>query len=572
MEPQKEIRKSQQYIELLDERFMNELKKANVMTKDQFSSLVERSRGDQDKIERLLVSEGFVSDKEKGRMKAQAHGWKYVDLYTQLGHIETLKLIPYSVAREQKAVPFRKMGNVVSVAMKNPDDKLFVSMLQKKFQGNVKIYHATETAIVDALSHYEKGFERLFERILATDEGESRVQDVTDDFVIDLVDSLLLHGTHRHASDIHIEPQASETIVRERIDGILQSTVHFSQDVHKLVVLRIKILANLATDEHAAPQDAKIQYVTPGGKKIDVRVSILATTHGEKIVLRLLSGQDKPLTLNTLGFSEHERKIVEDESKSSWGMILATGPTGSGKSTTLYSIMRELNSDEVNVSTIEDPVEYDLPGANQIQVNPKVDLTFASGLRSIVRQDPDIILVGEIRDQETAGIAINSAMTGHLVLSTLHTNDAATAIPRLIDMGVEPFLIASTVNLIVAQRLVRKVCNGCKESYEMTASELKGSIHEDIYNKLVKGRDTLTLYRGKGCTLCGGDGYLGRTVIAEALQVTGEIQALIMSNAHADRINETAIRSGMETMLDGGVSKVLSGITTLEEVLRVIRA
>jgi len=351
---------------------------------------------------------------------------------------------------------------------------------------------------------------------------------------------------------------------------VLKRQLTFSKDVHNLVALRIKVLANLATDEHSEPQDGKIIFDAPDGRRADIRVSVVPTTQGEKIVLRLLVAQDSALTLERLGMMGVDLDYLQKELDSSWGMVLVTGPTGAGKTTTLYAALRQLNSDDVNIATIEDPAEYDLPGANQIQVNEKVGLSFANGLRSIVRQDPDVILVGEIRDGETAGIAVNSAMTGHLVLSTLHTNDAATAIPRLADMGVEPFLISSTLDVIVAQRLLRTVCPRCRKSEEVSVSDLKESLPPEMLKKLIGKKKTMRVYAGAGCKVCNNSGYYGRIGVFEVLRVDRTIEKLIMQNADAKVIREAAVKAGMNTMIDDGIEKVKQGLTTIDELLRVL--
>jgi len=554
----------------LDAKLIANLVERKICTENQCLMLEERSKGDQEEFEHLLIHEGFLSQVEFGTIKAETHGWEFVDLYKELISPELLALLPQNVAREQGAVAFRKEQGIISVAISRPESTSFIRLLQKKFGGRAKVYFATNMSILDALSRQEEISKKRFEDIITSHEKAVRSRDAEDSTVIELVDSMLLHGVNQRASDIHIEPRAHKTVVRERIDGVLRPTLSFTKDLHKLVTLRIKVLANLATDEHASPQDGKLLYETPAKKHVDVRVSIVPTTHGEKIVLRLLVEQDKALSLESLGLHGKDLDGFTEATKASWGMILVTGPTGSGKTTTLYAVMRRLNSDEVNVSTIEDPVEYELPGANQIQVNAKVNLTFATGLRSIVRQDPNIVLVGEIRDEETAGIAVNAAMTGHLVLSTLHTNDAATALPRLIDMGVEPFLISSTVNLIVAQRLVRAICEKCKETVEIPAADLRGSLDDDAFKQLAQGESLLKIARGKGCNLCGGTGFHGRTAIFELLQVDEKIRELIMANANADMIKKAAVEAGMITILSDGIEKVRRGITTIEEILRVI--
>ena len=334
-----------------------------------------------------------------------------------------------------------------------------------------------------------------------------------------------------------------------------------------------KILSKLRTDEHRAAQDGRMEFTTEN-EKVDVRVSIIPISDGEKVVMRILSEKSRQFKLSELGLEKGDLEKVQRNFKKPYGMILATGPTGSGKTTTLYAILKMLNSREVNISTIEDPIEYDIEGVNQIQANPKTNLTFAKGLRSILRQDPDIIMVGEIRDEETAGIAINAAMTGHLVLSTLHTNDAPTTLPRLLDMQIEPFLIASTVNVAIAQRLVRKIHQGCVESYIPKADELKsiiGSIGKERAEKIGAHKKGFRLYRGKGCKLCNQTGYEGRIGIFEVLEMTEKIRQLVMKRANSDEIRQEALAAGMTSMLDDGLNKVVKGVTSIEEVVRVTK-
>ncbi len=347
------------------------------------------------------------------------------------------------------------------------------------------------------------------QKILDDAKSVSKAEDVS---VIKTVDAILVNGYNSKASDIHIEPYEEETLIRFRIDGILHDIVTLPKSLHELVVMRIKILSRLRTDEHRAAQDGKLRFKVEDGK-VDARVSIVPIVYGEKAVLRLLSARARQHDLENLGFNEQQLIKVMTNINKPWGMILATGPTGSGKTTTLYGILKKLNTREVNISTIEDPVEYDIEGVNQIQVNTKTNLTFAAGLRSIVRQDPDIIMVGEIRDEETAGIAVNSAMTGHLVLSTLHTNDAATTLPRLLDMGIQPFLVSSTVNLVIAQRLVRKICEKCKQKTTLdkkTLALVQRQISKELVAKHKLDSPSIAIYKGKGCKECSTTGYSGR--------------------------------------------------------------
>lgn len=387
--------------------------------------------------------------------------------------------------------------------------------------------------------------------------------------IINLVDLFIEYAYTSRASDIHIEPGSERLRVRFRIDGVMHDifeNIAISKEIQEEIVSRVKVLSGLRTDEHNLPQDGRFKVKIEGFGSIDVRVSIVPTYYGENVVMRILA-ETQTFTLEDLGFSKQDLERVKKAIRKPYGMILANGPTGSGKTTTLYTIMKKLNVPEVGLVTIEDPVEYSLEGATQIQVNPHVGLTFANGLRSILRQDPNVIMVGEIRDQETAGIAVNAALTGHLLLSTLHTNDAATTFPRLLDMGIPPFLVASTVNVVMGQRLVRTLCGSCKLERKLTAEEFK-SASELIPD--LKGTSDKSFYAGKGCAKCEQTGYQGRIGIREVLEVNEDIRLLIMNRASAAQIKEAAVKNGMATMLQDGFAKAREGITSLEEIIRII--
>ncbi len=385
-----------------------------------------------------------------------------------------------------------------------------------------------------------------------------------------LFDSLFLFAHKARASDIHFEPGRAECLVRLRIDGILRDEFVLPVAVHARLISLLKIRTHMRTDEHRAPQDGRYQFSTSTGD-VDIRASVMPVSDGEKAVLRLLSAESHKLTLEQLGFSEKDHASVEKAVKKPWGMILATGPTGSGKTTTIYAILEILNKRGVNISTIEDPVEFYIPGVNQSQVDRAAKLTFASGLRTIVRQDPDIMMVGEIRDEETAKIAVNAALTGHKLLSTLHTNNAATTIPRLLDMKVEPFLLASTLIVSVAQRLMRRVCTDCWSSVKMTKKEAADILEPETLESLFEKKSSVSVAKVKGCKSCGETGYHGRVGIFEVLSVNEEIQKLIIQRATSEEINAKAIEQGMTSLAEDGIKKVLSLETTLEEYLRVMQ-
>ncbi|MFH1012589.1 MAG: GspE/PulE family protein, partial [Candidatus Peregrinibacteria bacterium] len=481
-----------------------------------------------------------------------------------------LKLIPENIAKKQHAMAFQKTPEGIHVAMSNPEDLTLLHMLQKSVGAVLIPHYATPRDIAENMYRYQREIEQEFSKLIKEQAKEVAFGQAKDSAVVKLVDLLLTHGYKKKASDIHIDPKTDNTIIRFRMDGVMHDIVSVPKNIHDMVITRIKVMSRLRTDEHQAPQDGKISFDL-GGERADIRVSIVPTTKGENVVMRLLSEKSRELNLDDLGFSETDYKKVNDSIKKPWGMILVTGPTGSGKTTTLYAVLKILNTTEVNIATIEDPVEYNIDGITQIQTNSKAQLTFATGLRSIVRQDPDIIMVGEIRDTETASIAVNSAMTGHLVLSTLHTNDAATTLPRLRDMEIEPFLITSTINIIIAQRLVRRICQRCIESYETDLGELQNKFPLSVLEKLSRHHESVLIYKGKGCNLCRNTGFAGRVGIYEVLEVTDTIRELIMKNANAETIKKKAIEEGMTTMFDDAMEKVLNGLTTIEELLRVVK-
>jgi type IV pilus assembly protein PilB len=426
----------------------------------------------------------------------------------------------------------------------------------KKFTGKVTLMYAPKNAISGALSLYHKPLATRFQSII---EKQKQVAP-------EILEEIFEDAMGLKASDIHFEPQEKDVIVRFRVDGVMHEAGRLPKQFYEGIVNRIKIEANLRIDEHFAAQDGAIRYKSRTGT-MDVRVSIIPIVDGEKVVMRLLSEYVRNLTLADLGFSDHYREILEKAAHKPFGMIIATGPTGAGKSTTLYGLIKMRNRPDVNISTIEDPVEYKIPGINHIQVNQQTSLTFAKGLRALVRQDPDIILVGEIRDTETATIAVNAALTGHLLFSTLHANDSATAIPRLIDMGVEPFLLASTLEVIVAQRLARRICPNCRFSFTIPAREartlFKGADH------YFPGNEAVHLYRGKGCEGCGNTGYRGRVGIYELLEVNKAIEELIIARAGSTDILLKARENGMFFLFEDGLDKVKAGLTTIEELMRI---
>ncbi|MFH0820938.1 MAG: GspE/PulE family protein [Candidatus Peregrinibacteria bacterium] len=553
-----------------DERLIDFLKQGKFLSPIQIQEIETEAKKRQKTFEMIFLEKGFLHDADAGKIIADIHGWNFVNLRHEAIEEDVLRLIPESVARAQKTLAFSRTSEGVKVAMNHPEDTQLLHLLQKKVGAPVLPHYVTPRDIAENLYRYQEEIEEEFDKLIRAHANEAAFGSAKDSAVVKLVDLLITHGYKKKASDIHIDPQTDHTVVRFRMDGVLHDIVIIPRNIHDLVITRIKVMCRMHTDEHQAPQDGKIAFDIEE-ESADIRVSVVPTTKGENVVMRLLSEKSRQLSLEDLGLGDRDFKKLYANIAKPWGMILVTGPTGSGKTTSLYAVLKILNTSEVNIDTIEEPVEYNIEGITQIQVNPKAKLTFASGLRSIVRQDPDIIMVGEIRDEETADIAVNSAMTGHLVLSTLHTNDAATTLPRLLEMGVEPFLIASTVNIIIAQRLVRRICQRCIQSHEADMAQLRDFFPAQVLEKLTSECKIPLLYKGVGCSLCAGTGFAGRVGVFEILEVTDPIRKMIMQNADADQIKKLAIEEGMTTMLDDSIAKVLNGMTTVEEILRVIK-
>lgn len=533
-------------------------------------------------LSELIVGEGLITQDQLSQIVARELGVSTVDLGKIKVDKDALDTITKQIALEREAVPFKKEGNRIHIAMTNPIDLEAIDFISKRTGLDVVPYYIQPSSFEQGMLLYKKDIQQVLQEMIKEQAGKSvkgKVETIEEAAqkvsVIKLFDSIIEYAVVEKASDVHIEPLEREVLVRYRIDGILYDKVTLPSEILPILVARVKIMSNLKIDEHRLPQDGRIK-VKVDKQAISLRISIIPTYFGEKVVARVLEETGMNFTLDKLGFADMNLKKVEIAITKPHGMILATGPTGSGKTTTLYTILTKLNTPEVNIITVEDPIEYAISRVNQMQVNPQIGLTFANGLRALLRQDPDIMMVGEIRDEETANIAINSALTGHLVLSTIHTNDAAGAIPRLADMKVEEFLIGSSVNLIIAQRLVRKVCDNCRvedqlspEQNEALGRELvKIGLSEEQINQIVSDGK---FFKGKGCDKCGKSGLKGRIGIYEVLEVTPEIINLIASNATADVIQRKAIEQGMELMLIDGLKKAKSGITTIGEILRVTR-
>jgi type IV pilus assembly protein PilB len=534
---------------LLEEGYASEedVKKAEIYAKDHGSSFTE-----------YFIVEGLLTKEIITQAIAESIDMPYLNLKASIPTKDEVLRIPEEIGLKFRVVMVEeKEDSVIVVTDKKPEAGV-TEELNKIFPGKKIIISLSSSEEIDeAFIFYQKGLETRFEKII-----ESKKQ-----IAPEIVDQIFQDALSLKASDIHCEPWEKEVVIRFRIDGVLQEAGRVPKEYYDMIVNRIKVQAKLRIDEHFGSQDGAIRYtVLSTGESVDLRVSIIPTLDGEKIVIRVLSNYVRNLTLSNIGLSDELQKEIVRSSKKPFGMILVTGPTGSGKSTTLYSLMKVVNTRHVNITTIEDPVEYKIEGINQIQVNPQSNLTFARGLRAITRQDPNVILVGEIRDTETADIAVNAALTGHLLLSTFHANNATTAIPRLVDMGIEPYLLSSTLELIISQRLVRKICNSCKVSYEVNESYFE-KFGKDVKSYFTDGG--VTLYKGKGCEACSNTGFSGRIGIFEFLKTSQELQELIPENPTTNEIFKLVRKQGFKTFFEDGLDKVKSGLTTLEELLRI---
>lgn len=580
----------------IEEKQLEEfIKDSGLITPGEFEEIAKRAKEKKISIGLALVNEGKVSEDDMRRLQAHILGIPFVDLKGKRIDLDVLSTIPEPVARNHNIVAFKKDSSVLEVAMLDTDDLAAIEFVKKKVPLKILPRLTDAASIKNVLLQYQKSLKAEFGDIIQGEvetlknlpehsvDEEVSAQDLrklAEDLpVVRIMDTLIKHAILQNASDIHIEPCENEVVVRYRIDGILRDAMILPKNAASSLTARIKVLANLKLDEKRLPQDGRFKVET-GGEKVSFRVSTLPTYFGEKTVMRLLKETSSGFSLEALGFHGEALECVHAGMKQKTGMLLTTGPTGSGKTTTLYTMIDLLNTPQVNISTIEDPIEYQMPRVNQTQVKPEIGFDFSNGLRTLVRQDPDIIMVGEIRDRETASLAINASLTGHLVLSTLHTNSAAGALPRLVDMKVEPFLIVSTVNVIIAQRLVRRLCSS-KEKYFLTkagVAALGKSVDLDHIIEVLKlekivSRDAIwekiPFWKPKP-TAESKDGYLGRVGIYEVLKVSTTIKELIIHGATAAQVETQARKEGMLTMMEDGIFKAVQGLTTIEEVLRVI--
>ncbi|MES2087714.1 MAG: GspE/PulE family protein [Patescibacteria group bacterium] len=578
-----------------EKQFRNFIQDSGLVTKADLEETEKEADKKDESVGSILVSKGKITEDELRKIQAYILGITFVDLKDQKIDFEVLSMIPEPIARSHNIVAFKKTADSLEVAMLDTDDLAAIDFIKKKVHLKI-LSRLTDTAsIKSVLLQYQKSLKAEFGDIIqkesasikisADSEGGSNMsanelKKMAEDLpVIRIIDTLLKHAVLQNASDIHIEPMENQVLVRYRIDGILHDTMTLPKNAGDSITARLKVLSNLKLDEKRLPQDGRFK-VDLGNEKVSFRVSILPTYYGEKTVMRLLRESAGGFTLEGLGFHGESLEKIHAGMKLKTGMILTTGPTGSGKTTTLYTILDILNTPEVNISTIEDPVEYQMARVNQTQVKPEIGFTFGSGLRSLVRQDPDIVMVGEIRDNETASLAVNASLTGHLVLSTLHTNSAAGAIPRLVDMKVEPFLIVSTVNVVIAQRLVRKLC-AVKDKYFLDKAALAtlaksvdlNRVLKELKDEKIVDKDAIwekiQFYKPKPSAESK-DGYSSRVGIHETLKVTSSIKELILRGSPSDVIEAQARKEGMLTMLEDGIFKAVMGLTTIEEVFRVV--
>lgn len=529
-------------------------------------------------IENVLIGNNLITEQYFTELLSEYLEIPAVNLLGEEIKASDIGFLSETTAKKKQAIIFGREKEFLKVAMVDPLDLQAAEYIRAKTKMPVKVYLTGITNLKETWKKYKKDIGKEFHEIIKENVARANAEKgdaakIAQDLpIISILDTMIDYAIAHNSSDIHIEIFEAKVVVRYRIDGILHDVIELPLVIHAALIARVKILANLQIDEHRVPQDGRFRFKTED-QSISIRVSVMPTFHGEKAVLRILAGSARPLNLADLGLSERNLATVQSNIAKTQGLILVTGPTGSGKTTTLYTILHLLNKPEVNICTIEDPIEYDIPRINQTQVNPRAGINFAEGLRSFLRQNPNIIMVGEIRDRETLEMAIHASLTGHLVLATLHTNDAALAVPRLIDMGAEPFLLASTLTLVVAQRLVRKNCVKCLASKKLrpeTMQIIKSQLALNSCSKFDM-KALSTAYRSKGCEICGHTGYRGQVGIFEVLEITPAIKNLIIAKSEGGKIKNAAAKEGMIFLFEDGLEKVQKGETTVAEVLRVIR-
>jgi type IV pilus assembly protein PilB len=555
---------------LLKDKIANQLVESSLISQQQLELALTEQTKSGGSLGYNLVKTGAISEKAFAEFLSQTYNAPAVDLDDLEADEHSIELIPPEVATKFQVVPIKREGRILTVAMANPDNIFAIDDIKFITGLEVRPVVATETAIKRAIDRFYESADSLAEVMKDMQEDFEIVEEMDDDTgvaeamsedapVVKLVNSLIADAVNKGASDIHIEPFEKKLRVRYRIDGVLHEMMSPPYKMKGAVTSRLKIMAELDIAEKRVPQDGRIK-IRIGAKKIDLRVSSLPTIFGEKIVMRILDKSNLQIDLTKLGFHPDALQKLVRGIEMPYGMVLVTGPTGSGKTTTLYSALNKINLPEFNIMTAEDPVEYNIDGINQVMVHEEIGLTFAAALKAFLRQDPNIVMVGEIRDLETAGIAVKAALTGHLVLSTLHTNDAPSTINRMIDMGIEPFLVASSVNVIMAQRLVRKLCAKCKS---------KETIHPEALRELgIASESPFEIFKPEGCTACSNTGYSGRTGLYEVMPISDTIREMILNRASSAEVKDQAVREGMSTLRGDGIYKLKAGITSLQEVLR----
>ncbi len=541
------------------------------VSEDDFKASLKTAEDLEKPVLDILIFHGIISEEALGQLIAEHLGVPYISLRSKSIPLEVLQIVPEKLARSYKMIPFLETDTQLHVAFEDPKNFEALEAVRRRTKKKILPHYVALTDLTTALNQYKKEIKKIFAEILSENVKQAGPLDKEDiskvafDLpVVKILDTILEYAIAERTSDIHIETLHNGLAIRFRIDGRLRDIISLPKEIQPAIIARIKILCQLKIDEHRVPQDGRFKFIFDD-QSLALRVSIIPSFYGENVVMRLLFESNRPLSLEEIGLTGRQLASLRANIKKPHGMILVTGPTGSGKTTTLYSVLNILNSIQVNICTVEDPIEYGIHRVNQIQVNPDTGLTFAAGMRALLRHDPNIIMVGEIRDQETAEMAIHASLTGHLVLSTLHTNDAAGAIPRLLDMGIEGFLVASTINLVVAQRLVRRLCPVCIARYEPDQVAVK------LFAKYRPQVKHISIFKSAGCDECNNSGYKGRIGIYEVLEVTAKVRELITQKVSGDKILAQAREEGMNLMIEDGLDKASAGLTTVEEVIKAVR-